>query len=704
MRKIVTGFILLPIFILIFSYNTGYGATGTHELGKLKIVYADNALNDREGWGGISNFWYPNGFYRRDLLKMWQNVFVAHTWINTEGVTEEDALWTPHHNHNGVGRPIFMKNYRKHTPPAVIADGLDVAKPYFGQVDGSLKSDTYVEWKYYTADVIGLENYQETWSYVNENHDDYLLIRQNIMFTGNIDNEAGADVPPQTIELAWYDGFAVNVCEEAARNQPSRTGWHQGSQWYTWDTYKNYMDLDEWPYLVTNRARDDLYITYMYPADNFDDKAPRGYDDADVTHYYDQTGVPDPQTGMFLGPTYAGMAIFHVDKSASDASDDALDQPRCLFWQTRNLWWRGDWEGGIWNFITDASNRPGAPWEYYNAPENNLDESYFQIQGVGPRTMAFGDNFTANYAIGCGSIDEDLCYTEGEKYWNWYWDKGGATLDNAGKNALIATGKDSLFVNMNRANWATFTKNYDIPDPLGAPDIEVSSGPDKIDITWGYPDASMFKDPDTGQEDFLEWRLYRKKGSFEVDSNLDLGQYNNYVHIGTFDKGTTSFFDNTATRGVAYHYCVTAVDDGSQNTDGLFPGQKLESSFYANRTALAVYALKPGLDVSDEVVVVPNPYSLSTGLENELNWPGAPNEVKFLNLPAYCTLRIYTVTGDLIKTIEHTSGSGDERWENLRTDTNQYPVSGVYILYVDNARDLDKNFLSDNITKFVIIR
>ena len=54
----------------------------------------------------------------------------------------------------------------------------------------------------------------------------------------------------------------------------------------------------------------------------------------------------------------------------------------------------------------------------------------------------------------------------------------------------------------------------------------------------------------------------------------------------TFDKDETNYIDTDVTRGVSYYYAVTAMDDGTQNTDGLVPGQRLESSRYVNRTGL----------------------------------------------------------------------------------------------------------------------
>jgi hypothetical protein len=61
------------------------------------------------------------------------------------------------------------------------------------------------------------------------------------------------------------------------------------------------------------------------------------------------------------------------------------------------------------------------------------------------------------------------------------------------------------------------------------------------------------------------------------------------------------------------------------------------------------------------------------------------------------------VTGDLIKTIEHVSGSADDEW-NLITESNQFVASGVYILKVTNAENLARESIDGTIEKFVVIR
>jgi hypothetical protein len=58
----------------------------------------------------------------------------------------------------------------------------------------------------------------------------------------------------------------------------------------------------------------------------------------------------------------------------------------------------------------------------------------------------------------------------------------------------------------------------------------------------------------------------------------------------------------------------------------------------------------------------------------------------FLNIPGHCTINIYTENGNLINTIYHDDGSGDERW-NSNTSSGQVVVSGVYIVHFTVTQD-----------------
>jgi hypothetical protein len=58
----------------------------------------------------------------------------------------------------------------------------------------------------------------------------------------------------------------------------------------------------------------------------------------------------------------------------------------------------------------------------------------------------------------------------------------------------------------------------------------------------------------------------------------------------------------------------------------------------------------------------------------------------FYGLPPLCTIKIYTETGDLIQTLNHTNGSGDEIWQSL-TSSDQIVASGLYIAYFEVSQD-----------------
>ena len=74
------------------------------------------------------------------------------------------------------------------------------------------------------------------------------------------------------------------------------------------------------------------------------------------------------------------------------------------------------------------------------------------------------------------------------------------------------------------------------------------------------------------------------------------------------------------------------------------------------------------------------------------------DKIAFYNIPGNCTISIYTELGELIKTIEHTDGSGDEFWYSV-TSSNQIVVSGIYIAVITDNSTGDKH-----IAKFAVIR
>jgi len=102
------------------------------------------------------------------------------------------------------------------------------------------------------------------------------------------------------------------------------------------------------------------------------------------------------------------------------------------------------------------------------------------------------------------------------------------------------------------------------------------------------------------------------------------------------------------------------------------------------------------------VKVVPNPYIIT----NEWQKRFTDRLLRFINLPAECTIRIFTLNGELMKTIKHHHTSdngaalgdqGGDEWWDLLSDNRILVVSGVYIFHVDSD-------VGEQVGKFVIIR
>ena len=114
----------------------------------------------------------------------------------------------------------------------------------------------------------------------------------------------------------------------------------------------------------------------------------------------------------------------------------------------------------------------------------------------------------------------------------------------------------------------------------------------------------------------------------------------------------------------------------------------------------------------DRIRVVPNPYFVT----NRAVTAEGTDKIFFTHLPPRCTVRIYTLAGELVREIEHESiapFSPDERLAQgdkggtatfeLLNLYNQALASGVYIYHVE-ARDESNTVIGNKISRFAIIR
>ncbi len=81
----------------------------------------------------------------------------------------------------------------------------------------------------------------------------------------------------------------------------------------------------------------------------------------------------------------------------------------------------------------------------------------------------------------------------------------------------------------------------------------------------------------------------------------------------------------------------------------------------------------------DQVHTIPDPYYAVS----QYDLSPASKEMKFVNLPAKATIRIYSMSGVLVDVLNHDdpTGGGQATW-NLRNRSNQFVASGVYFYHL----------------------
>ena len=93
----------------------------------------------------------------------------------------------------------------------------------------------------------------------------------------------------------------------------------------------------------------------------------------------------------------------------------------------------------------------------------------------------------------------------------------------------------------------------------------------------------------------------------------------------------------------------------------------------------------------NKIRVVPNPYIVSSLYEPEFGELRKEplRQIQFINLPPECTIYIFTVDADLIKTIYHNATNGTEVWD-LRTEGGRELAPGMYMYVVETKDSVHK--------------
>lgn len=226
-----------------------------------------------------------------------------------------------------------------------------------------------------------------------------------------------------------------------------------------------------------------------------------------------------------------------------------------------------------------------------------------------------------------------------------------------------------------------------------------------------------------GGRNFSAYRVWRSEhpgsppGALPPDESYTLlKQFDDPRDDFEYNTGLEyTFIDSNLVRGKVYVYAVTSRSIPNRayvtvgDTTYPVPVEPLESAKAVNAKRIELpFAVSTELN---KVSVVPNPYRTDRdytlesggfeGLSGE--WDENKRVIKFINLPEECTIRIFSLAGDLIRTVHHdgrdpsTGFSRGDASVPLVSESNRALASGVYLFTVESK-------LGTQTGKFVIIR
>jgi len=331
--------------------------------------------------------------------------------------------------------------------------------------------------------------------------------------------------------------------------------------------------------------------------------------------------------------------------------------------------------------------------------------------------IAPGDSINVVFAIVCakkpGAPETDTEEQKVNLYANADWALRAYHGEDRNRNGILDAGED--------LDGNGKITRYILPSPPVVPKVKVIPENQKVTIYWDKR-AEFSVDPISGKQDFEGYKLYRTQAGFDLTEKQDL--LASLVVLAAFDSAANNISFDTGFEfvrlsepvtfpndTVQYHYkfeldnllngwqylfSVTAFDEGDE-VNGL---DILESSPLANFERILPGTL-PTDNPDVPVGVYPNPYY------GGALWDGGSERLRkiyFFNLPSACEITIYTLAGDIVKRIQHTSQSnsselrwfetyasdgkqkfagGEHAWD-LLTDNEQAIATGLYLFTVKN--------------------
>jgi len=571
--------------------------------------------------------------------------------------------------------PVDFRLVARYARPQVYVDGVPASELDFtdlvDEVDNTIPGDRMIINTLNTS--LGITMTRRVHAFSQPYHDNYFVVEYVFKNTGiyNLDGDSH-NLNLEDVYFFWQERYAMTKEADSygVNWMPQNATWGRNTMNEVLGENGNYLSGDPTNPFRVSYAWQGLHKGWGGEGDNI--------------------GAPNYRGDGHLGASqFAGVMTLHADMSSSDPSNDPY-QPSSTPYPDSD---------GPYNSGNNHFNSAKMATEYLLMSSGHPNKSHAEEVGAG-----YADEFGSTgggYSLGRGYGPYDISKGDSivivtveavaglsrSKHYSIGADWLSGAISNDEKNTLVMTGKDSLFQAFTRAQ-STWDNGLTINHEPPPPDLfQVTSGGDRIIVEWSNTAESW--------ANFSGYKIYR--AIHVPDTTYDL--------IAELGPGETRYDDKTAVRGFDYYYYLTTVSDGANND--IAPGVPMESSLFYTRTNQPA-SLKRQAGTLDRIRIVPNPYNIKA---RDLQYGvGGPDRIMFLDIPPTCKIRIFTERGDLIYSIDHIDGSGDEAWNSI-TSSRQVIVSGIYIAHfevLDDYKDWKTGELvkkgSAGIEKFIVIR
>jgi hypothetical protein len=725
---------------------------------KYKRGYYNIAWDDEE-----TNTYYPGGFLRRAGLLVGNR-----NWVDTTGklwpyhVTGHmPGSSTLSNNPYQFTIPdeagVTIKRIFRYPPPKISVDGMHCEPAW-----GSLGDEVDADGVWGTADMMiechwrlsnGMDVYQKNLAWSTPDLDDVAFWDLTFVNTGNTNRDEEIELPEQTLDsvvifrhidempnggnypfASWagvtendtnrlsplgHDSLRINYVALARKADHTHDSYCDKCE-KDWGGDPNLEDGAGWVGHVILFAPKNTQVPQTYPitdiAASNDPAQPSMH--SSIEGNYGLTDVEDLQDTADHREPYRcmRMGIHGYDDTTVAECVNVYDMSQ--------------------RYDVYDTTAMGAP-TYYDQPQDRMGElalsrgqylprnwTYYTFCttpkfSIGPYNMEFGDTLRFAYAVVAGAIHRKTTYLLSEarglnEARNYGWLAGmdaatirqeyekrdpvaqlygdvvymGGGLNEIATDYVCSTGKDSLFNNGMAARRA-FNLNYNYPASPNPPSVfNIKSRDNMIELTWSY-DAG-FEPTDLGG-----FKIYRASGAtlYEKSGAIVRGDWQLVDSVGSSER----MYGDTLgiVRGYDYYYAITAVSSTTGKESGKWMTMSIEP--------FAARLLDPVELTLDSCRVVPNPLNIRDVRQNFSQ--DEANKVTFRRLTEKCTIRIFTESGELIKTLKH-DGGGTAFWQIIEeggmyttTVNNQRPASGLYVALIQDDVTGESVF-----RKFVIIR